>query len=104
LIDTKGIDGKTTLLHYLCKILEKHFPETEKLKDELANVEPASKVNISVIMMETNDLRTGLKTIQEELTHHKNPSKEDNFLPVMKVESLFFFSLVSFLVLFEHPN
>ena len=82
--DTKAIDGKSTLLHYLHKILVKSFPGTQDLKSEMMHVEGASKVNLTTILSEISDLRNGVRMIQEEIPFHDDSKPGDFFASVMR--------------------
>ena len=41
--NTKGVDGKTTLVHYLVETVEKKFPELITFHEELMHVEQAAR-------------------------------------------------------------
>lgn len=37
LAHTKAFDGKTTVLHFICKTLQRHYPQSLKLKEDFDN-------------------------------------------------------------------
>ncbi|XP_051954813.1 disheveled-associated activator of morphogenesis 1-like isoform X2 [Xyrauchen texanus] len=84
--DTKSsIDKNITLLHYLITILEKKYSKVMVFQDELHNVPEAAKVNMTELEKEINNLRSGLKNVENELEYQKNRPQEygDKFVSVV---------------------
>ncbi|KAK3541983.1 hypothetical protein QTP86_009221 [Hemibagrus guttatus] len=84
--DTKSsIDKNITLLHYLITILEKKYPKVMQFQEDLQNVPEAAKVNMTELEKEINNLRSGLKNVENELEFQKKRPQEvgDKFVPVV---------------------
>ncbi|GAA6103695.1 disheveled-associated activator of morphogenesis 1b isoform X2 [Tachysurus ichikawai] len=84
--DTKSsIDKNITLLHYLITILEKKYPKVMPFQEDLQNVPEAAKVNMTELEKEINNLRSGLKNVENELEFQKKCPQEvgDKFVPVV---------------------
>ncbi len=61
LADTKTADNQTTLLHYLCQIMEHKFPELgNNLLKDFSQIEASSKISYSTVVTDINELKTGL--------------------------------------------
>lgn len=67
--NVKGIDRKTSLLHFSIMELGKTAPQTLFLSDELKFVRPVSNVNLEAIMQSLSDLEVGLKLVKAEILH-----------------------------------
>uniref|UniRef100_A0A4W5KC94 Dishevelled associated activator of morphogenesis 1b n=1 Tax=Hucho hucho TaxID=62062 RepID=A0A4W5KC94_9TELE len=84
--DTKSsIDKNITLLHYLITILEKKYPKVLMFQEDLQSVPEASKVNMTELEKEINNLRSGLKNVESELEFQKKRPQEvgDKFVSVV---------------------
>ncbi|XP_051510565.1 disheveled-associated activator of morphogenesis 1b isoform X2 [Myxocyprinus asiaticus] len=84
--DTKSsIDKNITLLHYLITILEKKYSKVMLFQEELQNVPEAAKVNMTELEKEINNLRSGLKNVENELEYQKKLPQEygDKFVSVV---------------------
>ncbi|XP_060773714.1 disheveled-associated activator of morphogenesis 1b isoform X3 [Neoarius graeffei] len=84
--DTKSsIDKNITLLHYLITILEKKYPKVMQFQEDLQNVPEAAKVNMTELEKEINNLRSGLKNVENELEFQKKRPQEvgDKFVSVV---------------------
>ncbi|XP_051951541.1 disheveled-associated activator of morphogenesis 1-like isoform X2 [Xyrauchen texanus] len=84
--DTKSsIDKNVTLLHYLITILEKKYSKVMLFQEELQNVPEAAKVNMTELEKEINNLRCGLKNVDNELEYQRNRPQEygDKFVSVV---------------------
>lgn len=69
LVDTKSVNN-TTLLHFLEKTVNRHFPEMEEFLEELEKPAEAYRVNLQDIRKGLAELRDGLSRIHEELLEH----------------------------------
>ncbi|XP_037833695.1 disheveled-associated activator of morphogenesis 1 isoform X2 [Kryptolebias marmoratus] len=85
--DTKSSNDRNfTLLHYMVSVMEKKFPRAAAFSEELQNVPEASKVNMTELEKEIGVLRSGLKSIEEELRYQQVQSSQrpiDKFVPVV---------------------
>ncbi|XP_031437727.1 disheveled-associated activator of morphogenesis 1b isoform X1 [Clupea harengus] len=84
--DTKSsIDKNVTLLHYLITILEKKYPKVMHFPEDLLNVPEAAKVNMTELEKEINNLRSGLRSVENELEfQRKHPQVYgDKFVSVV---------------------
>ncbi|KAI3694848.1 hypothetical protein L1987_77829 [Smallanthus sonchifolius] len=65
--ETRARNNKTTLMHYLCKVLADKLPELLDFSKELGSLEPASKVQLKALAEEMQSITKGLeKVIQEK--------------------------------------
>ena len=64
---TKPFFGKTTLLHYVVKIIEKEIPESLDFGNQMSHLDGACKISISQIKLELQDLDAGLKKVVGEI-------------------------------------
>jgi 6-pyruvoyl-tetrahydropterin synthase len=75
LMDTKGSDNQTTLLHFLANCIEQQFPELLRFLEELKHVTGAARVSFSELTSEFNDMKRQLEDIKQELdTHFADPA------------------------------
>ncbi|XP_072154461.1 disheveled-associated activator of morphogenesis 1 isoform X3 [Bemisia tabaci] len=87
LADTKSSAAKgTTLLHYLVEISDKKFKDILRLEEDIPHVREASKVNLSELEKDMNQLRTNLAEVAREIEFQRVQPliNGDRFLPVMK--------------------
>ncbi|PVU98345.1 hypothetical protein BB559_001636 [Furculomyces boomerangus] len=70
LMDTKALDNKTTLLHFLASTLEEHFPETLEVLVELKPVDSACRVSYQEMRTELNEMTERLEEAKIELQLH----------------------------------
>ena len=86
MVETRGADKKTTLLHYLCSLVDKKFPELASFADDLKAIGPACSVSFSDIENELKELRNGLKLAEKELNYASaaDPQPNDNFRAVVE--------------------
>ncbi|XP_030580849.1 disheveled-associated activator of morphogenesis 1 [Archocentrus centrarchus] len=86
--DTKSsVDKNITLLHYIITFLEKKYPKVAAFAEELQNVSEASKVNMTELEKDINNLRSGLKDVEAELQYQAraqfSQDPTDKFVPVV---------------------
>jgi len=65
--DVKSTDSKTTLVNYLVKTIQKHYPELMKLGEDLQTLEKAKRISTKAIDQEIADLECGMISLQKEL-------------------------------------
>lgn len=79
LVDTKSVNN-TTLLHFLERTIQKHFPHMDEFLDELAKPAEAYRINMQDVRKDLAVLRDGLKRIRQELNdHYGNIDQTDGF-------------------------
>ncbi|XP_036320526.1 protein diaphanous isoform X2 [Rhagoletis pomonella] len=84
LSNTKDIDNKHTLLHYLVKLLETDFPDILDFYTDLTHIDKASRVNLDSIQRSMRQMTTAIKSLEIDLQNNKAPqSDEDKFNEVM---------------------
>ncbi|XP_050937512.1 formin-like protein 13 isoform X3 [Cucumis melo] len=85
LTETRARNNKMTLMHYLCKILADKLPEVLDFSKDLANLEPASKVQLKVLAEEMQAISKGLEKVVQELSTSENDGPiSNNFRMVLK--------------------
>ncbi|XP_068999640.1 LOW QUALITY PROTEIN: disheveled-associated activator of morphogenesis 1 [Embiotoca jacksoni] len=85
--DTKSsTDKNVTLLHYMISVLDEKNPKVAAFSEELQNVPDASKVNLTELEKDINNLRLSLKSVEAELQYQQAQSSlgpADKFVPVV---------------------
>jgi len=67
LSSTKARNGKTTLLHYLIKVLEDKMPDVLNVWADLKALEPTSRIELSNLGGELSALQKGLEAVEAEV-------------------------------------
>jgi hypothetical protein len=75
--DTKGKDGKVSVLDYLIDLLNKQKPELLKFEEEIPNLDAASKLAPECIAEELSKIETTLRLIQAELGYYETKLSGD---------------------------
>ncbi|OBZ82725.1 Formin-A, partial [Choanephora cucurbitarum] len=88
LVDTRASSNDTTLLHFLCTLIEEKFPSiNDHLLEDLELCGEACRVTIQDLIKDYNELRVGLQTLIHELDCHYSgdyvAEQGDNFAAVM---------------------
>lgn len=84
LTNTKDLDNKQTLLHYMVETIESKFPELLNFGEELPHVERAARVSIENIQKTMHQMTTSLKNLKSDLENSKIlQSPDDKFVEVM---------------------
>lgn len=84
LTNTKDLENKQTLLHYMVETIESKFPELLNFGEELPHVEKAARVSIENIQKTMHQMTTSLKNLKSDLENSKVPqSPDDKFVDVM---------------------
>eukprot|EP01113_Clastostelium_recurvatum_P026943 TRINITY_DN3238_c1_g1_i2.p1 TRINITY_DN3238_c1_g1~~TRINITY_DN3238_c1_g1_i2.p1 ORF type:complete len:1213 (+),score=334.15 TRINITY_DN3238_c1_g1_i2:42-3641(+) len=82
-------DSKTTLLHFLVRLIESKFFKLEDLFAEIDAVSEAQKISLPTLVSEINKVRQNLVVLAKEIEAHKleqaNLQEHDRFLSVMSV-------------------
>ncbi|KAK1434659.1 hypothetical protein QVD17_00408 [Tagetes erecta] len=83
--DTRARNNKTTLMHYLCKVLADKLPELLDFSKELSSLEPASKIQLKALAEEMQSITKGLeKVIQEKRMCKKDGHVSKRFRKSLK--------------------
>ncbi|XP_019441430.1 PREDICTED: formin-like protein 13 isoform X2 [Lupinus angustifolius] len=72
LTETRARNNKMTLMHYLCKVLADQLPEVLDFSKDLANLEPAAKIQIKFLAEEMQAVSKGLEKVVQELSTSEN--------------------------------
>ncbi|KAL7308771.1 hypothetical protein PS15m_011936 [Mucor circinelloides] len=93
LVDTKGTEGNTTLLHFLVDSVESKFPRLHGFLDDLQESGNACRVTLQDMVKDYNEIRVGLQKLIEELENHypedqdsqeDESSEIDNYCQIMR--------------------
>ncbi|RWS29071.1 protein diaphanous-like protein [Leptotrombidium deliense] len=79
LCETKAMDNKTTLLHYLTEIIEKKHPECLNFPDDLRHADKASKVSTEQIQKNLQAMKKSLQQLEVDLKNFKPHNSKDKF-------------------------
>ncbi|RWS14558.1 protein diaphanous-like isoform X2 [Dinothrombium tinctorium] len=83
LCDTRAMDNKTTLLHYLTEVIEKKYPDCLNFPEELHHVDKASKVSTEQIQKNLAAMKKSLQQVETDLKNFKPHNEKDRFGKVM---------------------
>ncbi|XP_024531860.1 formin-like protein 3 [Selaginella moellendorffii] len=72
LTETRARNSRTTLLHYLCKIVSEKMPEILDFDKELPHLEAATKIQLKALAEEMQAVSKGLEKVEQELTASEN--------------------------------
>lgn len=72
LSDTRAINNKMTLMHYLCKLLADKLPEVLDFDKDLNHLEAASKIQLKTLAEEMQAVSKGLEKVEQELAASEN--------------------------------
>ncbi|XP_078323555.1 protein diaphanous homolog 2-like isoform X6 [Crassostrea virginica] len=82
--NTKASDGKSTLVHYLARVVEEKHPELLQFTDELSYVERASRVSAEVLQKNLKAMEKSLKQLEIDIKNlNKSQNENDKFSEVM---------------------
>ncbi|XP_061165024.1 protein diaphanous homolog 2-like isoform X2 [Saccostrea echinata] len=82
--NTKASDGKTTLVHYLAKIVEERYPDLISFTEELSYVERACRVSDELLQKNLKSMEKSLKQLEIDIKNlKKTQNEEDKFSSVM---------------------
>ncbi|TKY54706.1 Formin protein 13 [Spatholobus suberectus] len=72
LTETRARDKKMTVMHYLCKVLADKLLEVLDFSKDLANLEPAAKIQLKFLAEEMQAINKGLEKVVQELSTSEN--------------------------------
>ncbi|KAI4344275.1 hypothetical protein L6164_011521 [Bauhinia variegata] len=72
LTETRARNNKMTLMHYLCKVLADKLPEVLDFSKDIANLEPAAKIQLKFLAEEMQAISKGLEKVVQELSTSEN--------------------------------
>ncbi|XP_043560433.1 protein diaphanous homolog 2 isoform X2 [Chiloscyllium plagiosum] len=73
--DTKSVDQKATLMHFLAEITEEKYPEILKFTDEINHIESASKVSEQNLKSSLDAMERQIQCLERDIK--KFPETED---------------------------
>ncbi|XP_035378986.1 protein diaphanous homolog 3 [Electrophorus electricus] len=87
--DTKSVDQKSTLLHFLAEVCEEKYPDVLKFTDDLQHVDRASRVSAENLEKSLKHMDHQLLQLQKDLDTSSSPEdQQDMFLKKMAGFSL----------------
>ncbi|DAZ98813.1 TPA: hypothetical protein N0F65_000969 [Lagenidium giganteum] len=75
---TKAVNQKTTVLHYLVRLIKKNHPQVLEFSDELRTVPQAARESFETIQEDFSKLQAGLKKMKDELQLLEKDAQEDS--------------------------
>ncbi|GLE06378.1 hypothetical protein PINS_up015625 [Pythium insidiosum] len=75
---TKAVNQKTTVLHYLVRLVKKHHPSVLDFQSEIQTVEKAARESFDVIDEDFRKLQSGLTLLSEEFQELAKETSEAN--------------------------
>ncbi|KAL9656216.1 hypothetical protein ABK040_007833 [Willaertia magna] len=85
LADTKSSDGKMSLLQYIVQFISDKRPHLMNFETELGHITPATRVNISSLEDDINELKKGHELLVQQIEKAKNnPIEGDLFVTKME--------------------
>eukprot|EP01113_Clastostelium_recurvatum_P000474 TRINITY_DN1020_c0_g1_i1.p1 TRINITY_DN1020_c0_g1~~TRINITY_DN1020_c0_g1_i1.p1 ORF type:complete len:1287 (+),score=454.62 TRINITY_DN1020_c0_g1_i1:105-3965(+) len=82
--DTKATDNKTSLMHYLVKLVESKFPDLMHFDKDLPHIDAASKVSMSMMQSEIATLKKDFVAVEKNVETVKSIGQQDKFQQVMR--------------------
>uniref|UniRef100_A0A4W4HUA3 FH2 domain-containing protein n=1 Tax=Electrophorus electricus TaxID=8005 RepID=A0A4W4HUA3_ELEEL len=84
--DTKSVDQKSTLLHFLAEVCEEKYPDVLKFTDDLQHVDRASRVSAENLEKSLKHMDHQLLQLQKDLDTSSSPEdQQDMFLKKMAI-------------------
>lgn len=80
MMDVRGVDGRTTLLHYLAKIIRNEHMELLDFTDELSHCADAARVSLSSLKSEFMTLKKELQQLEDALPKFSPGKPEDKYI------------------------
>lgn len=82
--ETKDVDNKHTLLHYIVESIEKKFPELLSFGEEIPHLGQAARISLVRINAEMQQIKTSLENLNMALENIQEPqSSDDKFCEIM---------------------
>ncbi|KAL0911468.1 hypothetical protein M5K25_019612 [Dendrobium thyrsiflorum] len=72
LTDTRATNNKTTLMHYLCKVLDSRSSHLMDFHEDFISLEAASKIQLKALAEEQQGVVKGLEKLETELIASEN--------------------------------
>ncbi|KAK9669179.1 hypothetical protein RND81_13G114000 [Saponaria officinalis] len=66
LTDTRATNSRTTLMHYLCKVLAEKSPAALDIHEDLVSLEAATKIQLKLLAEELMTITKGLEKVKQE--------------------------------------
>ncbi|KAM9321022.1 protein diaphanous homolog 3 [Gastrophryne carolinensis] len=84
--DTKSVDQKTTLIHFLAEVCEKKFPDVLTFVEEIQTVDKASKVSAEHLEKTMKHMERQLQLLEKDLeTFPPSDNEHDKFVTKMSI-------------------
>ncbi|CAG0897698.1 unnamed protein product, partial [Cyprideis torosa] len=83
LSQTKDVDNKFTLIHFLVETVEKHYPDCLNFPADLMHTEQASRVNPDQVTKTLQQMSNNIKNLRLDLDNDKSQGPCDRFTEVM---------------------
>ncbi|XP_060089533.1 protein diaphanous homolog 3 [Heteronotia binoei] len=84
--DTKSVDQKTTLLHFLVEICEEKYPDVLRFVEDLQHIDKASRVSAESLEKSLKQMERQLKQLEKDLETFLPPEDiHDKFVTKMSV-------------------
>ncbi|XP_070554558.1 protein diaphanous homolog 2-like [Ptychodera flava] len=82
--NTKSVDQKTTLLHFLSESVEENYPHLANFGEEISHVDKAARVSDENVQKNMKMMEKSVKQVETDLKAFKqNPDGTDRFAAVM---------------------
>ncbi|XP_032886280.1 protein diaphanous homolog 2 isoform X1 [Amblyraja radiata] len=82
--DTKSVDQKVTLMHFLAEISEEKYPDILKFTDEISHIESASKVSDQNLKSSLDAMERQIKRLENDIKKFSETDDEhDKFVEKM---------------------
>ncbi|XP_055499870.1 protein diaphanous homolog 2 isoform X1 [Leucoraja erinacea] len=82
--DTKSVDQKVTLMHFLAEISEEKYPDILKFTDEISHIESASKVSDQNLKSSLDAMERQIKRLENDIKQFSETDDEhDKFVEKM---------------------
>lgn len=75
LTDTRARNNKTTLMHYLCKVLAEKLSDLLDFPKDLVSLEASTKIQLKYLAEEMQAISKGLEKVVQELTASENDGR-----------------------------
>lgn len=60
---TKALDNKTTLMHFLARLLDERFPDVLGFSEDWLHVDKAARVSPETLLKNINQMQTSIKQV-----------------------------------------
>jgi len=88
LSNTKDVENRQTLLHYLVETVESKFPEVINFPEELIHLDAAARVSVDTVQKALRVMDSDIKSLETDVKNSKTPQGSDDlFFDVMSVSN-----------------